>query len=266
MLACLCLLFTTPCVAVAQDAVPRSIAGVSEEMTARFSGIRATAWGEAIPGITRSLAAVPSVQATGVENGFAVFLTLDACGGDTDMRIISLVRELRIPVTLFVTNRWLARNTRLARELARDPLFLFAAHGARHKPASVTGRCAFGVKGTASVAELVREVEENAESIQALTGTRPAWFRAGTAHYDAVAVAVIHALGFSIAGYTVNADAGATLTAPAVAQRVRTAGNGAIILAHANRPQSGTAEGLARGLPALLKAGARFAHLPMMPE
>ncbi len=39
-----------------------------------------------------------------------VALTLDACGGHTDNRILSALVENKIPATIFVTGIWLKRN------------------------------------------------------------------------------------------------------------------------------------------------------------
>ncbi|RVA27262.1 polysaccharide deacetylase, partial [Mesorhizobium sp. M7A.F.Ca.US.001.01.1.1] len=39
-----------------------------------------------------------------------VALTLDACGGQTDSRILSALVDNKIPATIFVTGIWLKRN------------------------------------------------------------------------------------------------------------------------------------------------------------
>jgi peptidoglycan/xylan/chitin deacetylase (PgdA/CDA1 family) len=111
------------------------------------------------------------------------------------------------------------------------------------------------------VAQLIQEVEENAHDIEALTGSRPAWFRSGTAFYDDAAVKIIHALGFNIAGYTIAGDAGATLPAQKVAERLLQAQGGEIILCHLNHPESGTGKGLALALPVLKERGFHFVLL-----
>jgi peptidoglycan/xylan/chitin deacetylase (PgdA/CDA1 family) len=107
---------------------------------------------------------------THLENTDAVALTLDTCEGCTDLRIIGMLREHSIPVTLFVTNIWLRHNKKTAEELAADQLFTFACHGKRHKPASVDGKLAFAIRGTRSIPALVEEIEDNARTITALTG------------------------------------------------------------------------------------------------
>ncbi|CAK7053885.1 MAG: hypothetical protein DELT_01127 [Desulfovibrio sp.] len=233
---------------------PPTITQLGEAMQATFGADRPKQWGEAIQGVVTRLTASP-------EGEKRVALTLDACEGVTDMRIVALLRKHTIPATIFVTNRWLRANPKVAADLAADPLFTFACHGKRHKPASVNGKLAFGIRGTRSVPALVEEVEDNARAIAELTGKRPTWYRSGTAFYDDVAVRVITELGLRIAGYTVSADAGATLPAAKVARLLVAAPDGAIILCHINHPESGTYAGLAKAVPVMLEKGVRFVPL-----
>ncbi len=190
-----------------------------------------------------------------------VAITLDACEGKTDMRIIALLREHKISAAIFVTNSWLRRNASIAADLAADPLFTLEAHGTRHKPASVAGWSAFGIPGTGNVAALVDEVETNARAITALAGKRPRWFRSGTAFYDDVALLVIRDLGFSVAGFAVSADQGATLPFKTVAKRLISAKDGDIVLLHLNHPESGTYDGMKEALPKMIQAGVQFVGL-----
>ncbi len=228
-------------------------------MAERYKNTRPKQWGEALPGIVTRLPATFNTASPKV-----LALTLDTCGGGrkgADQRILQLLRELKIPVTVFATTPWLRSQDKLARELAANPLFELAAHGEKHKPASLSGRSAYGIKGTASPAELVDEVEGNARVLAALAGKRPRWFRSGTAYYDEGAVALIHNLDLEIAGYTVSLDQGATLPAKEVARRALAAKSGSILLCHLNHPESGTAEGLMQALPLLREQGVRFVLL-----
>jgi peptidoglycan/xylan/chitin deacetylase (PgdA/CDA1 family) len=217
-----------------------------------YARARPSAWGVALAGIQSRLPASKS---------FALALTLDACDGGYDAELIAWLRNQGIAATLFVTSIWIRRHPDAFRDLAAEPLFEIAAHGERHRPASVTGRGAHGIRGTGSVAELVREVEDNAERIRALTGRRPGWFRSGTTFYDDVAVRVIQNLGLNLAGYSLAGDEGATLSARRVEARLLAAKPGEIILCHMNRPKSGTRDGLKAALPRLRDKGARFVRL-----
>ena len=71
-----------------------------------------------------------------------VAVTLDACMGETDMRILGPLIENRIPVTIFATKRWLDRNPATIKLLKEHPdLFVVENHGAKHLSAVIgTGR------------------------------------------------------------------------------------------------------------------------------
>jgi peptidoglycan/xylan/chitin deacetylase (PgdA/CDA1 family) len=230
---------------------------VTREMAARYGGRAPGRFGEHMPGIVSRLEVGPSSQ-TG---GPLLALTLDACAGDFDPGIIALLREHGIQATLFLSSRWMNKHPETVRKLSVDPLFEIAAHGDRHVPCVIDGRSVYGIKGTASMGELVREVFANARLIEERTGSAPRWFRSGTAFYDQVAVDVIHDLGMRVGGYSIAADQGATLNAEQVAERVLRAKNGDILLLHMNKPHSGTREGLRRSLPVLLRRGATFVRL-----
>jgi peptidoglycan/xylan/chitin deacetylase (PgdA/CDA1 family) len=194
-----------------------------------------------------------------------VALTLDACGGRTgsgyDAELIKTLRRKRVPATLFVNARWIEANPGTFQRLAADPLFEIANHGTAHRPLSVNGRSAYGIAGTSSVADVVKEVAVNQQLITKLAGTAPAFFRSGTAYYDDVAVRIVNDLGLQVINFNVLGDAGATYSAPQVADAMLSSKPGSIILAHMNRPDSGTAEGIAAALPKLRRRGFRFVRL-----
>ena len=266
--------------ALPSQSVPAPFAEMSlEQLSAlfarRYAGVRVLHWGEHLPGIAGRLDISPqesdaaaaadpqAVPATKTSPVLAV--TLDACGGKKglsyDDGIIAFLREKKIPATIFVTSIWIRNNPEALADLAADPLFEIAAHGSRHKPCSVNGNSAYGIKGTASFSELLQEVEGNARDIALATGRRPRWFRSGTAFYDDVAVRVIRDLGLGIAGYSIAGDEGATLSVAKVAAKTLKAQDGDILLYHLNHPKSGTREGLERALPVLLEQGYTFVRL-----
>jgi len=190
-----------------------------------------------------------------------IALTLDACGGGYDAELIDFLVAQRIPATVFATRKWLERNPAALAVLTTHPaLFEIEDHGAMHVPA-VYGRRVYGLAGVADTAALRSEVLGGAEAIARATGTVPQWFRGATAAYDPLAIRQIEALGFRIAGFSVNADAGATLSRHAVYERVRRAQPGDVILAHMNRPAGDTFEGLQPALLYLKARGAEFVRL-----
>jgi peptidoglycan/xylan/chitin deacetylase (PgdA/CDA1 family) len=166
-----------------------------------------------------------------------------------------------VPATLFLNARWIQANPYEFRQLAEDPLFEIANHGTKHRPLSVTGRSVYGIGGTRSVADVVDEVAVNQRLITQLTGAAPAFFRSGTAYYDDVAVRVVADLGLQVVNFDVLGDAGATYSAPKVADAMLRSTTGSIILAHMNRPSGGTAEGIEAAVPKLRQRGFRFVRL-----
>ncbi len=216
-------------------------------------------WGPAVTGVKTALDTEDRVIA----------LTFDACGGSrgngVDRALLAFLEEERIPATLFTSGRWIDANRDVFLKLAGNPLFVIANHGVRHRPASVTGRAAYGISGTGSVAELADEIELNARKIRQLTGRRPRFYRSGTAWYDEVAVAIAGRLGHQVIGYTVIGDAGAIFSAEQVTAALLAVKPGAIAILHMNHPRSETARGVMAAVPELRRRGFRFVHLREYP-
>lgn len=219
---------------------------------ARFAGATPAEWGLHVTGVVNRTP----------DGSPGVALTLDGCGGPggsgVDLALIDALRARQVPATLFLNQRWIEANLPFAEELAAVPFFELANHGTAHRPLSVNGRGAYGIPGTASVAEAIGEVWSNHEALTALTGTPPRWFRSGTAHYDEIAVQVVEALGETVIGFDVNGDAGATFAASDVESSLLSAGPGSIVIAHLNQPESGTAAGIGAALDRMLGAGVVF--------
>ncbi len=195
-----------------------------------------------------------------------VALTLDACSGGTDMRIIETLTGLSIPATIFVTGLWLRANgpaTRLL--LARSDLFTLQNHGERHVPPVLGQRLVYGLAVAGTLEAVEREVTRGTEAILGAGGARPGWYRGATGRYSPAAMAAIEALGYRIAGYSLGADQGASLPAASVARRIATARNGEVVLAHVNHPQRPSGAGVAAGIEALRKAGVEFVGLDTVP-
>jgi len=220
-------------------------------------------WGMHAPGITDRI--VPASVFQPAANEKVLYLTLDACGGGYDMAVIVFLRMNRIPATLFINARWIDAYPRVFADLAVDPLFKIENHGVMHKPASVRGKSAYGIRGTRSKDELLAEINGGADKIEALTGLRPKWFRSGTAHYDAESIWIItKELNMKIAGFARNIDGGATFSSDNVYRAMMTAQPGDILIAHMNKPSGtgGTAYGLARAIPDMKRRGYVFRQLP----
>lgn len=192
-----------------------------------------------------------------------VALTLDACTGRYDVDLVDFLIRNKIPATLFVTKKWLQANPAGVSVIkAHLELFDVEDHGENHIPAVIgRGRSVYGIPGSPDVVHLRQEVTEGAKAIEQYIGVAPHWYRGATAKYDPQAVQEIRQLGYGIAGFSVNADQGATLRQQAIETRLRNVQAGDIIIAHMNKPASETAEGLSAGLVELLKRGFNFVRL-----
>ena len=122
----------------------------------------------------------------------------------------------------------------------------------------------YGIAGNPNIAHLEGEVRDGAAAVEAVTGNAPHWYCGATAEYDPQAFQVIVAMGYKVAGFSVNADAGATLNRETIVARLNAVRSGDIIIAHMNKPASETADGLSSGLKSLLVRGFHFVTLSEM--
>ena len=256
LLAIMLLLIVTTLLsaAPAQD-ITTLITAIRQE----YDGRTPQEWGENVTGVRSRLATDERVLA----------LTLDACGSPrgkgVDRHLLDFLTREQIPATLFVNARWIDANPELFRQLAANPLFEIGNHGMWHKPASINGRSAYGIDGTRDMQELVQEIELNARKIEEMSGTRPRYYRSGTAYYDELAVQVANRLGHEVIGFSLLGDAGATLPAAKVTAALLASRPGDIIIAHMNHPEAGTGAGIMAAVPLLKKRGFRFVRLSDYP-
>ncbi len=249
------LLFTASFAAPVPSPDDSDYPGRKAALVTRFAAARPAQWGETVDGVK-----------TRIRGGDRIIaLTLDACGSSKgmgfDARLLEFLEREQVPATLFINARWIEPNRPAFDHLAANPLFEIANHGHGHKPASVTGRSAYGIAGTGSVAEVVDEIELNARKIRELTGKRPGFYRSGTAYYDEVAVQIAGELGHQVAGFSLLGDAGATYSREQVRKALLAARPGDIVILHMNHPRSGTADGVMDAVPELKKRGYRFVRL-----
>ncbi len=194
-------------------------------------------------------------------------LTFDACSGHADLRILDTLVEEAIPATVFVTHRWLKRNPEaLATLLAHPDLFEIENHGDQHVPTITDTPFVFGLKTAGTLDAVKAEVDGGAAAIVEATGHPPHWFRSATARYSRDAAAAIEAEGYKIAGYSLNADVGASLSEKAVSARIAAAKSGDVIIAHINQPTHPAGAGVVDGIKALKATGWRFVRLDDVPE
>ena len=217
-----------------------------DAVVAEHASQKPTKWGMAMPGILSK------------GKSFAC-ITLDACGGGAgsgvDTALLDFLIANAVPATLFLNARWIKANPKVLERIAAAPKLEIGNHGTSHVPLSVTGKAAYGIPGTSSAREAADEIMGCQQLIFDRTGTAPKFFRPGTAHWDDVAVALCTELGLIPAGFSINADGGATLRKASVAANISSARAGDISLGHMNRPRAETGAGHIQGITQLLKAG-----------
>jgi peptidoglycan/xylan/chitin deacetylase (PgdA/CDA1 family) len=150
--------------------------------------------------------------------------------------------------------------------LAHADLFQIENHGARHLPAVDYPARIYGLAAAGSPAAVIAEVEAGAAAVTAATGRTPQWFRGAAARYSQGALAEIAATGETVAGFSIRADDGATLSAAGVEKRLAAAQDGDVIIAHVNHPEKAAGDGLVKGLLALKARGYLFVKLGAPPR
>lgn len=225
------------------------------EVEARLAGVRPTSFGSDAAGVVQKFHA----------KGRELALTIDLCDGQDessyDDDLFDLLRDEGIRVTIFITGKWAKNHTTELRWLKDEPLFEIANHGARHKPCSVTGRSAFGIAGTKSLAEVLDEIEGSAKLLEGMLGRRPRFYRSGTAHFDDVCTRASDMLGERPVGFSVAGDGGAGFDAKGVERALTKAEAGSIVILHGHRPTRFAFEGLRAALPRLREKDTTFVQL-----
>jgi len=205
----------------------------------------------------------PSLRLSAKSSGAPeVALTFDACMGKVDHRILDMLVDEKIPATIFVTARWLKRNPEAFAVLKTHPdLFEIEDHGANHVPAVERAVSIYGIKAAGSPEAVAAEVSGGAEAIVQAGAARPLWFRGATAKYSTQSIAQIEAMGYKIAGFSINGDGGSLLGDRITERRIAAAKDGDVIISHINQPDHGAGDGVVRGVMDLKKRGYRFVLL-----
>lgn len=191
-----------------------------------------------------------------------VALTFDACMGKTDTRILDTLVQQQVPATIFVTGRWLKSNPQaLAVFMAHPDLFELEDHGLNHIPAVDRPTLVYGIPAAGSPEAVAQEVQGGAAAMQSHGIPQPHWFRGATAKYSLSSIAQIRAMGYEVAGYSINGDSGASLPAAAVEKQYLSAKDGDVLISHINQPTHSSGEGVVKGILGLKARGVQFVRL-----
>jgi peptidoglycan/xylan/chitin deacetylase (PgdA/CDA1 family) len=191
-----------------------------------------------------------------------VALTLDACSGKIDHRILDMLVKERIAATIFVTARWLKRNDEAVAIFKAHPdLFELEDHGREHLAPIDRPTTVYGVHSAGSPEALALEVGGGADAMRLAGLDAPHWYRGATAKYSASAIELIEGMGYRVAGFSLNADGGSLLGAKTTGRRIAAARDGDVIIAHINQPGHAAGKGVVSGVLALKKRGFEFVLL-----
>ncbi len=198
----------------------------------------------------------------GASHGPYVALTLDACMGKTDERILQALIDNHIRATIFVTARWLKYNAKAIEQIKTHPdLFEVEDHGAMHRPAVDQPMRVFGLAAAGSSQAVAAEVMGGAEAIEKVFGIKPHWFRGATGQYTASSLKQIETLHLKVAGYSVLGDGGASFSTPYAAFVIGNAKDGDVIVAHINQLTKPAGAGVVEGILKLKAAGFIFLRM-----
>jgi len=191
-----------------------------------------------------------------------VALTLDACSGLADQRILAALVEHKIPATVFVTARWLKRNPQSIALFKEHPdLFEIENHGARHIPTIDVPMTIYGLKAAGSPQAVIEEVKGGEQAVIANFGFETKWFRGAGAVYTKSSMNEIEALHQRIAGYSIAGDGGATYSTKRTVETISAAHDGDVILVHVNQPKKPAGAGVVEGIVNLKAKGFVFVKL-----
>jgi peptidoglycan/xylan/chitin deacetylase (PgdA/CDA1 family) len=191
-----------------------------------------------------------------------VAVTLDACMGEVDMRVLSALITHKIAATIFATRLWLDHNPGIVGLLkSHSDLLAVQNHGAHHLPCVIGSERPYGLTPAGTPDGVFAEVMGGQQAIERAFGMAPRWFRDAAAVYTHDALGLIGTMGFSIGGFSLNGDLGASVSASVAHVRIAAARSGDVIVSHVNQPMRPAGEGVAAGLVALKAAGFSFVHL-----
>lgn len=196
-----------------------------------------------------------------------IALTFDGCGGSGgkgfDKELIQYLSDNRISATLFVTSSWVGYNEAVFRELLKNTNFDIQNHGFNHRPATVKGQAAWGIKGTANVGECFDEFEKSARRFNEIAGRRPVFYRSGTAFFDEIAIKILAETGqtpMNFSGVTGDADKALSLSTVErfIRQNIKP---GAVLIMHFNHPEGKTFKAVRDMIPEMKREGYEFVKL-----
>ncbi|MEU9331699.1 polysaccharide deacetylase family protein [Streptomyces sp. NPDC048290] len=171
--------------------------------------------------------------------------------------LITTLRRLKVPSTVFMTGRWAEEYPAQARAIGRDPLFEVANHSYSHY--AFTGDC-YGLP-TVAPDRMAADVERAFAAFRAAGVERPMpYFRFPGGCYDQRALRALSATGVTAVQWdVVSGDAFATDADPVARQVLDGVRPGSVVVLHCTRSAAPVTERAIRTIvPELRAKGFRF--------
>lgn len=223
-------------------------------LTVSFPVFASDIWGEHIDGVIDRLSVQPNEK--------IIALTFDLCGGKNgsslDTKLVKYLQDNNIKATIFISGKFIKKNEKSFLALSKNKNFDIQNHGFWHRPASVTGKSIYGMKGFDSKNKLIQDTKADEEYIYKLTKKRTILYRSGSAYYEGDAIPVINNLGYQVIGFSINGDFGATASVKIIEKNISAAKSGDIIINHLNHPESHVREGVIKAIETLKKQNFKF--------
>lgn len=235
----------------------RSYTDLKKRIVSDYKGKPSGRWGEFVKGVDEAIKTQDK----------DIAFTFDACGGkkgsEYDKELIEYLQQEKIPATLFISGKWIDSQFDAFLCLSRDTLFEIENHGLNHKPCSIDGESAYGIRGTSDIEEAFDEIEANARKIEALTGRRPQFYRSATAYVNEECTHMAASIGITTVSYQVLSGDAVPFAPESVIENniLNNIRPGAIVIMHFNRPKWNTKEALQKIVPVLRQEGYSFVKL-----
>lgn len=191
-----------------------------------------------------------------------VALTFDACDGKTDMRILSFIKEKQIPITLFVTAKWMDKNKEAIEFIKNNShLFKIENHGFNHVEAVESNEGAYHLPTVKNEEGLRHEVLDNSDKIFKVFEVKANYYRTAGALYDQASLKWLEKQNIKVGGYTVAADEGAKASKERIVKNLSKVRKTDVVLMHINHPNSQVYEGFKEGFEIMQAKGLKFEFL-----
>lgn len=165
-----------------------------------------------------------------------------------NQKVIDILRENKVPATLFLTGMWIEEYPKEAKSLAEDPLFELGNHSYSH-PAFQINCYTLGLIPDSKDKE---EITKTQKLLFNLTGKENKLFRFPGGCYSKTDLNIVNSLGLTVVGWdTVSGDSFNRNTNKIISNVLGKVQNGSIVVMHmhggTNAPKTGDA------LPEIIK-------------